>query len=55
VFGVGADCIAVVSDVTQHADPDKRVRDWLALTRHEASFDRHDDEAGRQGCASERP
>lgn len=31
VFAAGADTIAVVSDVTQNADPDGRVRDWLAL------------------------
>ena len=31
VFAAGADSIAVVSDVTQNPDPDKRVRDWLAL------------------------
>jgi thiamine-phosphate pyrophosphorylase len=33
VFAAGADSIAVVSDVTQHPDPDRRVRDWLAFTR----------------------
>jgi thiamine-phosphate pyrophosphorylase len=32
VFAAGADSIAVVSDVTQNADPDKRVCDWLAYT-----------------------
>lgn len=31
VFGSGADSIAVVSDVTQNPDPDRRVRDWLTL------------------------
>lgn len=31
VFAAGADSIAVVSDVTQNADPDGRVRDWLAM------------------------
>jgi thiamine-phosphate pyrophosphorylase len=31
VFAAGADSIAVVSDVTQNADPDRRVRDWLEL------------------------
>jgi thiamine-phosphate pyrophosphorylase len=31
VFAAGADSIAVVSDVTQNADPGRRVRDWLAL------------------------
>ena len=31
VFAAGADTIAVVSDVTQNADPEARVRDWLAL------------------------
>src|SRR5947199_9295556 len=29
IFAAGAGSIAVVSDVTQHADPDSRVRDWL--------------------------
>jgi thiamine-phosphate pyrophosphorylase len=29
IFAAGADSIAVVSDVTQHADPDARVRQWL--------------------------
>jgi thiamine-phosphate pyrophosphorylase len=29
IFAAGADSIAVVSDVTQHADPDARVRGWL--------------------------
>jgi thiamine-phosphate pyrophosphorylase len=29
IFAAGADAIAVVSDVTQHADPDARVRAWL--------------------------
>jgi thiamine-phosphate pyrophosphorylase len=33
VFAAGADSIAVVSDVTQNADPEGRVRDWLALIR----------------------
>jgi thiamine-phosphate pyrophosphorylase len=32
VFAAGADSIAVVSDVTQNADPNRRVRDWLAFT-----------------------
>jgi thiamine-phosphate pyrophosphorylase len=31
VFAAGADTIAVVSDVTQNADPDARVRAWLTL------------------------
>ncbi len=31
IFAAGADSIAVVSDVTQHADPDARVRQWLGL------------------------
>jgi thiamine-phosphate pyrophosphorylase len=31
IFAAGADSIAVVSDVTQHPDPDARVRAWLAL------------------------
>jgi len=29
IFAAGADSIAVVSDVTQNADPDARVRAWL--------------------------
>lgn len=29
IFAAGADSIAVVSDVTQHADPEARVRQWL--------------------------
>ncbi|MFZ2159889.1 MAG: thiamine phosphate synthase [Bradyrhizobium sp.] len=31
IFKAGADSIAVVSDVTQNADPDARVRAWLGL------------------------
>ena len=31
VFGAWADSIAVVSDVTQAQDPDRRVGDWLAF------------------------
>jgi thiamine-phosphate pyrophosphorylase len=31
VFAAGADSVAVLSDVTQAADPDARVREWLAL------------------------
>jgi thiamine-phosphate pyrophosphorylase len=30
IYAAGADSIAVVSDVSQHPDPDGRVRDWLA-------------------------
>lgn len=30
IYAAGADSIAVVSDITQHPDPDARVRDWLA-------------------------
>jgi thiamine-phosphate pyrophosphorylase len=29
IFAAGADSIAVVSDISQHADPDSRIRDWL--------------------------
>ena len=32
IFAAGADSIAVVSDVTQNADPDARVRAWLKAT-----------------------
>jgi thiamine-phosphate pyrophosphorylase len=31
IFAAGADSIAVVSDITQNADPDARVRQWLSL------------------------
>ena len=31
IFAAGADSIAVVSDVTQHPDPDTRVRAWLGV------------------------
>jgi thiamine-phosphate pyrophosphorylase len=31
IFAAGADSIAVVSDITQNADPDARVKAWLAL------------------------
>ena len=31
IFAAGADSIAVVSDVTQNADPEARVRQWLGL------------------------
>ncbi|RIK97040.1 MAG: thiamine phosphate synthase [Proteobacteria bacterium] len=33
VFAAGAQSIAVVSDVTQHPDPDARVRAWLDRTK----------------------
>jgi thiamine-phosphate pyrophosphorylase len=36
VFAAGADSIAVVSDVTQNADPDGRVRAWLAVQKEMA-------------------
>ena len=32
IYAAGADSIAVVSDVTQHADPEARVRAWLKAT-----------------------
>src|SRR5262249_54554833 len=32
IFSAGADSIAVVSDVTQNADPDARVRQWLGAS-----------------------
>jgi thiamine-phosphate pyrophosphorylase len=37
IFAAGADSIAVVSDVTQNADPDARVRAWLGLNAETAS------------------
>lgn len=36
IFAAGADSIAVVSDVTQNADPDARVRQWLGLSTEAA-------------------
>lgn len=33
VLQVGADIVSVVTDVTLNADPEKRVREWLAVTR----------------------
>jgi thiamine-phosphate pyrophosphorylase len=32
VFAHGADCAAVVTDITLHADPEARTREWLART-----------------------
>jgi len=32
IFAAGADSIAVVSDVTQNADPDARVKQWLGTS-----------------------
>src|SRR3974377_480809 len=34
VFAVGADSIAVVSDITQNSNPDARVRAWLKQATH---------------------
>jgi thiamine-phosphate pyrophosphorylase len=36
IFAAGADSIAVVSDVTQHPEPDARVRAWLQQQNAEA-------------------
>ena len=36
IFAAGADSIAVVSDVTQNADPDARVRAWLQMNAETA-------------------
>ena len=36
IFAAGADSIAVVSDVTQNADPDARVREWLGQAKEAA-------------------
>jgi len=36
IFAAGADSIAVVSDVTQNADPDARVGQWLGLSKEAA-------------------
>jgi thiamine-phosphate pyrophosphorylase len=37
IFAAGADSIAVVSDVTQNAEPDARVRTWLQRQNAEAA------------------
>lgn len=31
VFAAGADSIAVVTDIVKHPEPERRVRDWLAV------------------------
>ena len=36
IYAAGADSIAVVSDVTQNADPDARVKQWLDATQEPA-------------------
>jgi thiamine-phosphate pyrophosphorylase len=36
IYAAGADSIAVVSDVTQNANPDARVRAWLGLNAEAA-------------------
>lgn len=36
IFAAGADSIAVVSDVTQNADPDTRVKNWLGASAEAA-------------------
>jgi thiamine-phosphate pyrophosphorylase len=33
VFRAGADCAAVVTDITLNADPEGRTREWVAATR----------------------
>lgn len=33
VFEAGADVVAAVTDITLHSDPEKRVKEWLLLTR----------------------
>ena len=33
VFEAGADCLAVVTDITLNADPQARTRAWIAATR----------------------
>ena len=32
-FENGADIVSAVTDITLNADPEKRVREWLAATR----------------------
>lgn len=38
IYEAGADSIAVVSDVTQNADPERRTREWLKLTEMREGF-----------------
>ena len=45
IFAAGANSIAVVSDVTQNADPDARVRQWLGERRRVKHPPRHRGEA----------
>ena len=56
IFAAGADSIAVVSDVTQNADPDARVRQWLGRTRrpHDAAtlIHRHCERSDEQSSVS---
>jgi thiamine-phosphate pyrophosphorylase len=33
VFAAGADIVSVVTDITLHAEPEARLREWLAVTR----------------------
>ncbi|WP_305987063.1 thiamine phosphate synthase [Roseibium sp. MMSF_3544] len=35
----GADSIAIISDVTRHADPEQRTLDWIAATRSRSDAD----------------
>ena len=54
VFAAGADSIAVVSDVTQADDPDRRVQDWLTLADRRSAREsvvpatgRHESDGGK--------
>lgn len=38
IYAAGADSIAVVSDMTQNADPERRVKEWLQLTEMRKGF-----------------
>lgn len=35
-FAAGADSVAVMSDISSHADPEQHTREWLRLTRGQA-------------------
>jgi len=37
VFAAGADSAAVVTDISRHADPEARARQWIAATRQRAA------------------
>lgn len=47
VYAAGADCAAVVTDIVRHAEPEQRLRDWIAESARLARTDRSDGEPPR--------